>query len=216
MHGRLLTETLEVWDSSTCTVRFGTKTATVQVDSCSGLRLEYVQLAYFDRVMHTGPRGLAFSFSDAPQLDTTLELDALQAEHPDVELDDKTDQFITRCLKGADQLSTELVIRLCNDFPTTEREARDFEERTRMHAEKLDEVVDGMLGSSLGRTLTEAEREQARGICADGRGGGVWGCVGCVMGWVARGDGSVKGWEWGRSQKRGAVRRGGELCKWRC
>uniref|UniRef100_A0A7S3AE38 Uncharacterized protein n=1 Tax=Haptolina ericina TaxID=156174 RepID=A0A7S3AE38_9EUKA len=114
--------------------------------------------------MHTGPRGLALSFSDAPQLDTTLELDALQAEHPDVELDDKTDQFITRCLKGADKLSTELVIRLCNDFPTTEREARDFEERTRMHAEKLDEVVDGMLGSSLGRTLTEAEREQMKNM----------------------------------------------------
>ena len=31
-----------------------------------------------------------------------------------------------------------------------------------MHAEKLDEVVDGMLGSSLGRTLTEDEREQVR------------------------------------------------------
>ena len=84
---------------------------------------------------------------------------------------------------------TELIIRLCNDFPTTEREVREFEERTRMQHAKLDEVVEGtnpnpnpnpnpkpkpnlnpnpnevvegMLGSSLGRNMTSAEREQMK------------------------------------------------------
>ena len=64
--------------------------------------------------------------------------------------------------QGATGLTTELVVRLCNEFPTTEREVREFEARTRMQAEKLDEVVDGMLGSSLGRTLTDAEKEQMK------------------------------------------------------
>ena len=63
---------------------------------------------------------------------------------------------------SVNELCTELVIRLCNEFPTTEREVREFEQRTRMHADKLDQVVDGMLGSSLGKSLTEAEREQMK------------------------------------------------------
>jgi len=36
------------------------------------------------------------------------------------ELDRGTDQFVTRVLGG--KMTTELVIRLGNDFPTTERE----------------------------------------------------------------------------------------------
>jgi len=39
---------------------------------------------------------------------------------------------------------------------------REFERRTRMHSDKLDEVVDGMLGSGLGKKLTQAEREQMK------------------------------------------------------
>jgi len=37
-------------------------------------------------------------------------------------LSEKTDQFITR--QVGDAVLTELIIRLCNDFPTTEREVR--------------------------------------------------------------------------------------------
>ena len=39
---------------------------------------------------------------------------------------------------------------------------RGFEERTRMQHDKLDEVVDGMLGSSIGQNMTPAEREQMK------------------------------------------------------
>lgn len=112
--------------------------------------------------MHTGARKVRVAFDDSPDLATSLDFDALQAERPDTVLDDSTDQFITRRLTASSSLSTELVIRLCNDFPTTEREVQEFEQRTRMHADKLDEVVDGMLGSSLGRTLSDAEREQMK------------------------------------------------------
>ena len=43
--------------------------------------LEYAQAAFFDRVMHTGPRGLSIAFEDAPQLNTTLELEEQQKTH---------------------------------------------------------------------------------------------------------------------------------------
>jgi len=160
---KLLTETVEVWACDGCTVRLDTKASTTQVDKCSALTLTYAAVAYFDRIMHTGPRQFAVRFGDAPQLDTVLELDALRVAHGDATIDELTDQFITRRLAPESaSLATELVIRLCNEFPTTQREVREFEERTRMHEAKLDEVVDGMLGSSLGRSLTDAEKEQMK------------------------------------------------------
>jgi len=166
-HGKLLTETVEAWNCTDCALKLGSKSSTVQVDACSALTLAYAKVEYFDRVMHTGPKGMKLAFEDAPQLDETLESDALaKAQGEGFVLDEQTDQFITRRVGTADKLSTELVIRLCNDFPTTEREAKDFEERTRMHADKLDEVVDGMLGSSLGKTLTAAEKEQMKAMMA--------------------------------------------------
>lgn len=164
MESRLLTETTEVWDCLATSVRLGSKSSTVQLDKCDGVRLTYAKATYLDRIMHTGARKVQVAFDDHPELGTTLDFDELQAQRPETKLDDTTDQFITRRLESTAALSTELVIRLCNDFPTTEREVREFEQRTRMHAEKLDEVVDGMLGSSLGRTLSEAEREQMKNM----------------------------------------------------
>lgn len=179
VRGRVLTETLEAWECDDCKLLLGSKSRTVQLDRVSNLDLAFLSVEFFDRIMHTGVRRSRVAFLDAPQLATTIDLDALQAERPDMTLDEATDQFITRrvapgngaaadgggaAAAAADSLSTELVIRLCNDFPTTEREVRDFEQRTRLHEEKLDEVVDGMLGSSLGKTLTQAEKEQMKGM----------------------------------------------------
>merc|ERR1712060_389217 len=84
----------------------------------------------------------------------------LQAQLADRGLDPETAQFISRIVDG--EFITELIIRLSNDFPTTEREVKAFADRTRVHADKLDEVVDGMLGSTLGQRLTEGEREQMK------------------------------------------------------
>jgi len=160
---RLLTETVEVWACDDCAVRLGSMSRTVQLDKCARLALTFGSVAFFDRIMHTGPRGVALKFDDAAFLDTTLDLDALRKAQNDETIDEETDQFITRRVGSeAQSLQTELIIRLCNDFPTTDREVADFERRTRMHEGKLDEVVDGMLGSSLGRSLTDAEKEQMK------------------------------------------------------
>ena len=39
---------------------------------------------------------------------------------------------------------------------------REFEEQTRKKHDKLDDVVEGMLGSSIGQNMSDAEREQRR------------------------------------------------------
>jgi len=162
--GKVLTETLEVWECEGCRVEVGSKLATIQVDACSGLEINFVKLSFFDRVMSAGLRGGQLRFGDAPQRDVVVDFDAECAARPGEVLSEKTDQLITwRVGEGeAEQVLTELIIRLCNDFPTTEREVRGFEERTRMQHDKLDEVVDGMLGSSIGQNMTTAEREQMK------------------------------------------------------
>ncbi len=56
-------------------------------------------------------------------------------------IDAKTDQFICRLLPnrvtGQLQLLNELIVRLENGFPTTEREARQFEERQEANLQAL-------------------------------------------------------------------------------
>lgn len=165
IRGKVITETLELWECEACRVTVGSRMATIQVDACHDLTLAFAKAEFFDRVLSAGLHAGKLSFDDAPQLGTpTVDFVALCAERKDETISDKTDQFITRLVEGA--VLTELIIRLCNDFPTTEREAREFELRTRMKHEKLDEVVDGMLGSSIGKDMTEAEREQMKGMFA--------------------------------------------------
>jgi len=47
-----------------------------------------------------------------------------------------------------------------NTTPVHCAQVNDFASKTRMQKDKLDDVVHGMLGSSLGKGLTEAERVQ--------------------------------------------------------
>lgn len=163
--GKVLTETLEVWRCEACTIRIATRLATIQVDACTGLDFAFVETAQFDRLLTAGAYDVSLGFGDAPALRGRVDLGEMQAEAPEKDLNAETDQFITRIVDGG--VLTELIIRLSNDFPTTEREVADFAARTKMHADKLDGVVDGMLGSTLGRHLTDAEREQMKQMVRD-------------------------------------------------
>ena len=60
------------------------------------------------------------SFGDVPERNVAIDFDAECAARPGEVLNEKTDQIIT--WKVGDAVLTELIIRLCNDFPTTERE----------------------------------------------------------------------------------------------
>lgn len=212
LKGKVLTETLEVWGCSACALQIASPLKTVQVDACDNLKLQYQHASDFDRCLSAGAFALALTFLDAPVLNGTVDLAELRAQMPDKALSAETDQFITRKIDGT--LLTELIVRLSNDFPTTQREviaARspcaccwpigcpyaeypssdrvaalhslgriplvfsltwacadsrcvaqvvEFASKTRMQKDKLDEVVNGMLGSSLGKGLTETERVQ--------------------------------------------------------
>ena len=126
VQARVLTEIVEVWRCERAAVRLGAKAATLQVDKCTGLALTFAQADFFDRLMSTGARSTSVAFEDDTALGTTIDFDSLQQERPQMALSEDIDQFITRRLSATGPLETELVIRLCNEFPTTEREVREL------------------------------------------------------------------------------------------
>ena len=158
LNGKVLTETCEIWRCDDCTLHIGSRLATVQVDACTGVSMRFGAASHFDRLLTCGAHRFALSFDDAPHLDGIVDLEALRAQQPEKNFDDATDQFITRIIEQ--NLLTELIVRLANDFPTTEREAAEYAQRTRVQGDKLDEMVGSMLGTSLGKEMTDAERQQ--------------------------------------------------------
>ncbi len=126
----------------------------MQADLCSNLHLEFCETRFFGSVVQAGVQNLHFLFSDGllPPLCTGLE--HLRSQHPFEEINDSTDQFISRIVSG--QLLTERILRLANEFPTTAREKLMFEEESQRKAAALQSMVSEMMGTS----LTAAQREE--------------------------------------------------------
>jgi tetratricopeptide (TPR) repeat protein len=148
------TAVLEVWNCRNCCITIGCKLGTVQADLCSDLRLEYCEAQFFGSVVQAGVHDLHISFSDGSLSPMHSGLEQLRSQHPDEEINDSTDQFISRIISG--QLLTERILRLANEFPTTAREKALFEEETQRKAAALQGMVSEMLGTSL--TATEKEK----------------------------------------------------------
>jgi hypothetical protein len=141
------TAVLEVWNCRSCQITIGCNLGTVQADLCSDLNLVYRELQHFGSVVQAGVHNLHVSFSDGSLPPMHSGLEQLRAQHPSVEINDSTDQFISRIVSG--QLLTEQILRLANEFPTTAREKALFEEETRRKASALRGMVSEMMGTSL-------------------------------------------------------------------
>jgi len=61
----------------------------------------------------------------------------MKESYPD--LNDQIDQFIIRTLKG--KLTNEQIVRLANGYPTTEREAQEFDAKKEKNDAALEEYV---------------------------------------------------------------------------
>ena len=75
----------------------------------------------------------------AKKFDTSVE--EMREQQPD--LNEKTDQYIVRYLKG--KLQQELVVRLANGFPTTDREADAFDEKKARNDKRYEDYIRKMI-----------------------------------------------------------------------
>ena len=95
-------------------------------------------------------------------------LDLLDLDQRETDLKELTDQFIVRFLGEADalELKQELVVRLKNGYPTTEREAAAFDERQERNLQKFAEQA----GITIGRKKREGPKIGRNDPCPCGSG----------------------------------------------
>ncbi|KAI3634898.1 hypothetical protein MIR68_007279 [Amoeboaphelidium protococcarum] len=141
--GRIITHTLEVWKCEgnvNVLVQEGTSVQTMQLDLCPGnTTIEYEDSEDFNRLIWSAMGDFKLTFKSHPQHVLETSSRKMADRNSDIKVD--SDQFIVRMLKNklnqSEELLNELIVRLENGFPTTEREARQFELRQEANLQKL-------------------------------------------------------------------------------
>jgi len=138
-NGAVTTSVVELWKSEDMTVSIGSKIQTFQVDMSKKISLNYARRSDIHSVVWAGVHDLAISIPNGAGGRETLNtgFPQMQQVFPDIKED--YDQFIVRILEG--NLVSEQVVRLENGFPTTEREAKEFEEREARNKKAADKHI---------------------------------------------------------------------------
>jgi len=158
LNGHIKTEILEVWKSET-SLKINTTVKTLQADMCPKLSIQFNKAESLGNIVWAGIQQLSIKFDDSPHNTLETSLEEMKKEVPD--LNPEIDQFIVRFID--DKLKQELVVRLENGFPTTEREANDFDEKSKINAEKAEAYVRMLVAESKIsiRPKEEVEKEEA-------------------------------------------------------
>eukprot|EP01104_Vermistella_antarctica_P017567 TRINITY_DN6239_c0_g5_i1.p1 TRINITY_DN6239_c0_g5~~TRINITY_DN6239_c0_g5_i1.p1 ORF type:complete len:402 (+),score=127.16 TRINITY_DN6239_c0_g5_i1:72-1208(+) len=143
LEGTISTGVVEVWKSDACEIIVKNDVGTMQVDMVNDLTLTYEKSEFLGSVVQAGALGLKVQFGDG-RADMSIGLVELRATRPDEEINDTTDQYITRKIDGT--FLTERIIRLANDFPTTAREKALFDAEATQKREALEKVAEGIIG----------------------------------------------------------------------
>jgi hypothetical protein len=140
VEGRVLTHTMEVWKCRDVQLEVKTSVQTLQVDMCERVSVRYAKQAEFGRMVWSACEELALRFDDSTEHQLSTGTTEMMAKTTTATVT-KEDQFVVRLLankiSGTTQLLNELVVRLANGFPTTEREARQFDERQEANLQAL-------------------------------------------------------------------------------
>eukprot|EP01087_Luapelamoeba_hula_P008893 TRINITY_DN2263_c0_g1_i3.p1 TRINITY_DN2263_c0_g1~~TRINITY_DN2263_c0_g1_i3.p1 ORF type:complete len:310 (-),score=84.73 TRINITY_DN2263_c0_g1_i3:25-954(-) len=154
LNGHVRTEVVELWRSDGCELNINSTVKTLQLDLCHGLKLNYDKREHLGSIVWAGIYDFSLDVA-GEKLETGYEQMKKEVE----DLNDTTDQFIIRVLEG--KLTQELVVRLPNGYPTTEREAKEFDERAERNAEKAAEFLNKIINVTEKEKLHEiAEKGQ--------------------------------------------------------
>eukprot|EP01128_Nolandella_sp_AFSM9_P012360 TRINITY_DN9201_c0_g1_i1.p1 TRINITY_DN9201_c0_g1~~TRINITY_DN9201_c0_g1_i1.p1 ORF type:complete len:381 (-),score=140.42 TRINITY_DN9201_c0_g1_i1:65-1207(-) len=141
LQGPILTTVVEIWRCDNTKVLVDTQVNTLQVDLNNNLEITYKHKKFLGSLVQAGIHGLSIKFEDHPELDFESGYDVLVKETP--EINDQTDQFITRFVEG--ELLTEEIIRYADGYHTTEREKAARDDELIKNASKEEEKVREML-----------------------------------------------------------------------
>jgi hypothetical protein len=159
--GKVVSAVAEMYKCSNVTLDVRVPIKTLQIEGCDTVRATFDSLDSFHSVVWAGTKALDLTVPGVAQADTVhIGVDVLRACHPNMEIRDDIDQFITRVV--GDELLSERIVRLDNGFPTTERERKAFEEKQEANARAFAKNA----GLKLVRTEHKEEKAPARNsIC---------------------------------------------------
>lgn len=158
----LLSGTVEAWSCDKLTLHSDSYMGTLQVDMCSEVSVSFARKEHMGQVVEAGVKGLNITFGDnTDKIESGFEV-LKRTLDADLQEDDDTTQFITRFIEG--KATTEKLVRLVNDFPTTEREHKAFHSEAAATEEKLRELGEEMLKA--GKELTPEEKVKLDALVA--------------------------------------------------
>lgn len=133
LNNKVITAVGEVWRCTGCTIKCNTSMKAFQMDHCSDMTLGYSKRENFHQVVWAACNRFHVLFDDISGSNMTVGMEEMKKIHPDVKED--VDQFIMRFVGG--KLLCELIVRLENGFPTTEREAAEWDREQEARVQQL-------------------------------------------------------------------------------
>jgi len=121
------TSVAEVWKCEKVDLSMNTKLETLQVDLSRQVIADFRRRDMIHQVVWAGVHDLTVTVPDGAGGKETVFSGVPQMKELYPDLQEETDQFMIRIVEQ--KLTTEIMLRLENGFPTTEREAKAFEER---------------------------------------------------------------------------------------
>lgn len=153
---RVLTQVLEAWNNTgDLTINSEASIKTYQIDLSEKVILNVSKREHFQQIVWATTQHLHLNVQDN-DTEHKSGLHLVKQYNPIV--DDRIDQFIVRFLKNKitlkEELREEMLVRLDNGFPTTEREAKDFDRR---QEDNLHKLAQQLLGENI--KLNKPKRE---------------------------------------------------------
>jgi len=140
-NGKVITQVQELWNNINVNVFNNTIIKTVQVDLCNGADICFNNTDSFNRVVWAATEKLKIHFKNKDAAHHVVDTGITEMKKLNPTINEKVDQFIVRLIKNKVtekiDLRNELIIRLDNGFPTTEREEREFQRRQEANLQKL-------------------------------------------------------------------------------
>lgn len=160
--GLVMTNTVEIWKCDNTHLNIASKVATIQADMCETLHVNYARRELMFQIVWMGINALHVNFEKESEhsLSTGYDhmVEQMQQENPNMVLSKTIDQFVVRFVQG--KLKSEQMVRLENGFPTTEREAIEFDEKKKKndlimekHLRKVIRVAEKKHGKDVGTVI---------------------------------------------------------------
>jgi len=170
LHSRIMTNVVEVWKCADFVLNVQTDVKTLQLDICRNLKTRFVTKTDLPDITWAGVYDLSIAFDDEADKEPHVTgFDHMKPSYPD--LNPIHDQFVMRIVKG--ELLTEQVVRLANGFPTTEREAQEFDKQTEKNQKNAEDYARTRLqeaGITLGKKKPAGPKVGRNDPCTCGSG----------------------------------------------